>query len=723
MRRIFAVFFALLFLTAPVYAQNSLDPTAEPKVKAQLIAENDGIKPGDTFRVGLKQEITPGWHTYWRNPGDTGLETKIDWQLPPGFTASEMHFPTPSREPASGLMNFGYENSVLIPVDITPPGDLKIGDEIEIKGKASWLVCSDICIPENATFLLTLKVTDNPAPGPWQSAFMATDKKLPQKHDSRMMANIMGDNIVLVLDPLPMRGNELPEEAFFFPHDPQLIMNASPQKLEMNGRQVKLSIPRTKTRTTPITDVSGDFWFRNAMGEYSYQFKATVPQPTAPAIIPTVSAPPTPGTPVATPPAKMTEIRKLGFFSVIIGAFLGGLILNLMPCVFPVLSLKALGLVYKSQHESRREVIFGGVIYTLGVLATFSILGLVLVILRGAGHNIGWGAQLQSPKFVAGMALLLFFVGYTLTGAVTLGSRLIGVGNSLTHLHGHIGTFFTGALAVVVATPCTAPFMGGAIFYALTQPWYVTLFVMLAMGLGLSFPYLFLTLVPNALKFLPRPGAWMEYFKQFLAFPMFAAAIWLVWVIAQQTGANGVLFVLGSMLCLGFGFWLWKTADNRLQTWWQILKKVLAVASVLFAFVMVSYQPMNMTAQAAPAQSSENFIPYSGAKLAELRSQNKAVFVDMTAAWCITCLANDKTALSSARVMDFFRQNNITFMKGDWTNYDDGITAFLKEYGRSGVPLYVFFPADQAKAPIVLPQLLTPDTVIDTINQPTGASS
>jgi thiol:disulfide interchange protein/DsbC/DsbD-like thiol-disulfide interchange protein len=699
---------AFFFSLNPASAQLSLDPDAGPKVKAQVIAENDGIAPGKAFWVALRQEITPGWHTYWSNPGDTGLATQIDWQLPQGFDVSELKFPTPHRQPTGELMNFGYENEVLVLAEITPPAMLSVDSDVEIKGKASWLVCQEVCIPESASFLLTLPVTPEPAPGPWASAFTATRAKLPKANPSMQNAVVNDETIILTIDPLPLGADEIPDEAYFFPHDALLIKHSAPQKLDLAGRKAMLTLSREKSRQEPITHITGDIWFRSAMGETSYEFKADIAPPPAPA--PVVAPTASPVVQPALPTQSGDEM--VGLLSAIVFAFLGGLILNLMPCVFPILSLKALGLVHKAHTEDRDHIVMGGLVYTLGVMASFAVLGIALVTLKAAGHNIGWGAQLQSPKFVAAMALLLFFIGYWLSGAITLGSSWMGIGNTLANKKGHLGSFFTGMLAVIVATPCTAPFMGGAVFYALTQHWSVTLAVMFAMGLGLAFPYLLLTLVPGALRFMPRPGIWMEHFKQFLAFPMFAAALWLTWVVAQQTGPNGVLFVMTAMLSLAFGFWLWGTTQNRPATLWQYFKKLLAViAIVLTLLALVQFRNAPMVAPGAPAEQAA-YEPYSKERLSALRSEGRPVFVNMTAAWCITCLANEKAALSTDAVRGFFQEHDVTYLKGDWTNYDDAITEYLKGFGRSGVPIYVFYPADQSQAPVVLPQLLTPDTVL-----------
>lgn len=709
--------FAVL-MTGAAHAQLSLNPEQEPpKVTAQLIAENDGIKPGGELWVAIRQEITPGWHTYWSNPGDTGLASAIKWELPQNYQSSVIYFPTPARHPMAGMMNFGYEDSVMLLTKITAPQDAVVGTTAKITAHASWLVCKEVCIPEKGTYTLDIKITNSPASSPWESAFTAARKKLPTTHTANQKAQIVDDVLVVDLNPLPIAADILPEEAFFFPHDGLLIEHASTQEMQLNGRGLRLVIPRNKVRTTPIEVVSGDIWIRSSRGEESFAFHATVEQPPQPVA---ASVTPAQNDQVVTDgsqPAKAAAPESnMNVFQAVLFAFLGGLLLNLMPCVFPVLSLKALGLVQKSHSETRHHVIGGGIAYLGGVIASFTLLGIVLIALKQVGGHVGWGLQLQSPVFVSAVAMLLFFIGFVLIGGINIGASLMGVGQSLTQKSGYAGSFFTGALAVIVATPCTAPFMGGAIFFALTQHWIVTLLVLWALGIGLALPYVLLTLFPHLLlNYLPKPGVWMENFKQFLAFPMWGAAIWLVWVLSQQNGPTGVLYILFGMLFLAFGFWLWQTMQNRQKTVGHYIKGALAIFSVILAIMTVVKQPAVVGMDARLNKADVQYEIFDAAKLQEYRDAGKPVFVNMTAAWCITCLANEKAALGTETVQAEFQKRGIVYMKGDWTNYDEAITEYLKEFGRSGVPIYVFYPAGKVGDPVVLPQLLTPSIVLDHI--------
>jgi thiol:disulfide interchange protein DsbD len=391
-------------------------------------------------------------------------------------------------------------------------------------------------------------------------------------------------------------------------------------------------------------------------------------------------------------------------------ALLGGVILNLMPCVFPVLSIKALALIKHAQQHPK-ETRLHGLAYTLGILLSFALLGGVLIALKAGGAQIGWGFQFQSPLFVLAVAYLMFAVGLSLSGVFSIGSSITGVGSSLAGRSGYSGSFFTGVLATVVATPCTAPFMGAAIGFALTQPALSLLSVFFSLGLGLALPFLLLSHYPALQRKLPKPGVWMDRLKQGLAFPMYGAAVWLVWVLAQQAGVNSVAIALGGMVVIAFAAWLYEFSKFSGKI---VQRSGLGIASLSLAFALLGGYFGIETAPAAPSsatQSAKNYEPYTPERLSALRHQGKPVFVNLTAAWCISCLVNEKVALSQHSVIDAFKQSGITYLKGDWTNRDAEITKLLAEFGRSGVPLYVFYPAGNASQPIVLPQILTPEIV------------
>lgn len=379
---------------------------------------------------------------------------------------------------------------------------------------------------------------------------------------------------------------------------------------------------------------------------------------------------------------------------ILIIAFCGGMILNLMPCVFPVLSLKVLSFS-KNQDKAYQH----GFAYVMGVVLSFVLVAFILISLRAAGQAIGWGFQLQSAWFVASMAYLFFIMGLNLSGFFEIGGSWMGAGSKLTENNNLSGSFFTGVLATVVACPCTAPFMGTALGYAITQPTSIALLVFAALGFGMAFPLLILTLKPSLLRFIPKPGPWMESFKQFLAFPLYATVIWLCWVAGKQTGVNGMSLIIIGLLLITFAIWVWNNALWR--------KSIAAIAAALALWILFSPYIMHKTIE-------HNWQSYSAEKLEELLDNEQKVFINMTADWCITCLGNEKFVLDRSAVKKALEKNNITYLKGDWTNYDSNITAFLAEHGRNGVPLYVFYSGKGE--PVVLPQILQKQQVINLFN-------
>ncbi|MGI9294793.1 MAG: protein-disulfide reductase DsbD family protein, partial [Pseudomonadales bacterium] len=398
------------------------------------------------------------------------------------------------------------------------------------------------------------------------------------------------------------------------------------------------------------------------------------------------------------------QVADQSLLLMVLFAFVGGLVLNLMPCVFPVLALKVMGLV-QANHDSPAQRRLHGFSYTAGVLVCFLLVASVLLALRSAGAQFGWGFQLQAPWFVAVLVYLFFTLGLSLSGMLNIGSSWAGAGQRLTEHSGARGSFFTGMLAVVVASPCTAPFMGAALGFALLQPSFIALIIFLALGLGMAAPFLLLVLVPQLAGLLPRPGEWMNTLKEILAFPLYATAVWLLWVIGRQTGANGMAAVVAGCVLIGFAVWLLRPGRNTWGKW-------LAAATTITALAIL---PSSLLAQKQATRST--VAAYNAERITELRSAGKAVFVNVTADWCITCLANERVALSTDKVMGAFRDNNIAYLKGDWTNSDPKISALLSAYGRSGVPLYLLFPADRNREAIVLPQLLTPTLVLDALKQ------
>ena len=700
MKLLLACIFALSAGAVPALADNGGLPDTLPKVQATLVPERIGVVPGGKVTIALNEVIRKNWHTYWRNPGDAGAPTTIMWHLPSGWTAGAVQWPYPKRLPVAQLMDFGYEGQVALLSDLTAPRDAQPGGTANISADVNWLVCSDVCVPESAHLSLSLPVVprEPPANATAASLFAATRAHLPERSPWTARYDAADKRFALLIEH-PVAAQELPRTAEFYPYDDGIVEAAAPQRLETNASGLVLeSSPGSKlisaAKRQAVRDISGLLVLTSASGAISsYEVQAQ----------PGVVA-------AATPIAISSDGFSLVF--ALLSAVLGGLILNLMPCVFPVLSMKALALAAKSDHprDSRQQ----GLAYGAGAILTFVLLAGALLVLRSAGDALGWGFQLQQPGFVAALALLMFMIGLNLSGLYEI-RVAADAGSRLASRRGVVGSFFTGALAVVVAAPCTAPFMGAATGYALTADPISALSIFAALGAGFAAPFMALAFAPALLRRIPRPGPWMLILRRVLAFPMYGAGVWLAWVLSLQAGPQGVLALLGSALLLAFALWLVgeEMAVTRL-VWLRRAAAGLAAAGAIFAVVGISSAPASSGNDKLPGQLA--YQPFSAAKLAELQQSGRPVFVNATAAWCITCLVNERLALSTADVARVFANHNVAALKADWTNQDPGITTLLASHSRSGVPLYLYYPP-RATTPVVLPQLLTPATVIATVDK------
>jgi thiol:disulfide interchange protein/DsbC/DsbD-like thiol-disulfide interchange protein len=676
-------------------------PPMRELVQAELIAEPAAIAPGQPFWVGIRLRIKQGWHVYWRNPGDSGEGVTVAWQLPPGFAADPIAWPTPSRIPVAHLVNFGYEHETTLLARIVPPATLAAGTPVGLEADVAWLVCEKECIPGEARLSLTLPVA---APGASTSLdprtralFDAARAALPQAAPWPARLDVGPDWVTLSVSAPTLGGIR---SATFFPYAETLIQHAAPQQLQVTSSSLALRMQRSALSTGLPPDAGGVLVLDTAPGP------AAVPQQAFALAN------------IAVSPAAVHATASLAaILQAAVLALLGGIILNLMPCVFPVLSIKVLSLVGLS-GGNREEVRRHGLAYTAGVLAAFAALGAVLLGLRAAGSEVGWGFQLQSPLTVAVLAYVLFAMGLSLSGVFYLGGSVQGIGARLTRHPGLAGSFSTGVLAAVVATPCTAPFMATAVGFALTQPAAVALTIILALGLGLALPFLALTLAPHLIGRLPRPGAWMETLKQLLAFPVYATVAWLVWVLTQQVGPAGVLAALIGFVLIGLAAWSFNIAQTA-TPWARRLALGTVAASLVGAAAAIAGLDRAGPAIAPQAQAVAGYEPFTPQRLAELLAADRPVFVNMTAAWCITCLVNEHTALSTAAVRAAFTARNVAYLKGDWTSRNPDITRVLERHGRSGVPLYLLYAG--AAEPVVLPQVLTPAIVLGEIDRIPGA--
>ena len=705
MARVLALLLTLI-LAGPALGQSVVQTD---NVRAELVADVAVVKPGEPFWVGLRQTIRPKWHTYWKNPGESGLPTEISWTLPPGAKADPIVWPAPTLFDIGGVTNYGFKDEAMLLVRITPPADL--AGPLKLAAEANWLVCEDVCIPEEGKFELTLPsaAAATPAAPATRALFEQARRTIPTESPwaARYGVSKAGDP-TLVVEVKGLKPGTI-SNVYFFPAEwgPVATMAKQSAAIDANGIRIplkrgdaKAAMPATLTGTLMVTEKTADGLVKQAFD---------VSAKLDPAFVPTTAA---------TSLAGATGVEDLSLVQALLFALLGGLILNLMPCVFPVLAMKAAAFARLAGHD-RAEMRRDGLAYTAGVLVSFAAMAAIVIALRRAAGDVSWGFQFQSPVFSLLIAYLFFVIGLNLSGAFEIGNRLAGVGQGLVSRGGTTGAFFTGVLAVIVATPCTAPFMAAALGFALSQPAPATIAVLLAMGLGLALPYLALTMTPALQRLMPRPGPWMDRLRQLLAFPMYASAVWMIWVLTQQTGADGVLYALGGMVLIAFAIWLLRAGSPAPAGTW-IRRGVAAVAVLLALAVTIKLQDGPATAASASGGqnagvSFEGWERFSRARMDEAVAAGKPVFVDFTAAWCITCLVNERIALETPAAREAFEKAGVVKLKGDWTNRDDEITSILKELGRAGVPLYLFWAPGAAK-PKVLPQVLTESLVLSELS-------
>jgi thiol:disulfide interchange protein DsbD len=697
---------AALALATPASAASPVAP-ADPVV-ARLVPETRSVAPGGTLWVDLHLDIAPGWHTYWRNPGDSGLPTEIAWTLPAGFSAGEIAWPVPERFVLGGIGNYGYRGKADLLVPITAPANLDPGGAVHLEAHANWLVCSDICIPGEANLALDLPVGAAPAADPPVAAlFAAVRGSLPRpaRFETRFTAS--EHDVRLFVPAAALAGLDRPTAAFF-PLDGNVVDAAAEPKEERRADGLELVLARVRgpTATLPAT-LAGVLVLRGGDGA-ERGFSVSAPRAVA------VPVPPPEGEP------------GVLWWQALVLALVGGIALNLMPCVFPVLSLKVLGL---AQSAHRTDQWHHGVAYAAGVILSFALLGGVLLMLRAGGAAIGWGFQLQSPVVVGLLAYLLFAMGLSLSGVAEFGAGITGIGNRLTGGAGLGGAFATGILATIVATPCTAPFMGAALGFALIAPAPVALLIFVALGSGLALPFVLVTAIPGIARRLPRPGGWMAWFKQLLAFPLYGTVAWLIWVLIQEVGPGGALSALFGLVVVGFAVWIYGRTrfvgpvGRRLGAGFALTG---IAASVMLATMLVPPDSEPTGAQptgaqlggARPGDAAASRVglvyeKFSAARLDRLAAEHQPVFVNLTAAWCITCLVNERTSLDRAAVRRAFADRHIVALKGDWTRQDPDITGLLQKFGRSGVPLYLLY--DKTGTPRVLPQILTEASVLEAV--------
>lgn len=714
MRRFQILALFALSLAAAIPAHAASDSADAPHVHVRLVVVPQALTQGQSAHAGLYFKLEQGWHVYWLNAGDAGEPPHMHWTLPAGITAGPLQFPAPQRLPLGPLMDYGYEDEVLFPLSIDVAKTAKTGPAV-LHAKVDWLVCRATCIPGKAELEVTRNVTAQAqsAPGPDAGLYDRFEGRLPKSMPAGYRAEFALTQQGFALQ---VKTGQRETEAAFFPAEQGILDNPALQPLTplTDGALVLLKkdagLTANPAELKGVLELSGGraFILRAKPGEIDAALLRSA----------VAAASATGQTSLATVPAQTMPVQRASssvhdsLWKISVLAFLGGVLLNLMPCVFPVLFLKGLALV-RSGSEERHLLRRHGFVYTAGIVVSFWVLVGVLLSLRAAGSVLGWGFQFQSPVFLELMAALLFFLGLSLAGQFEMGLSLTSAGGSLAAQQGYAGSFFTGVLAVIVATPCTGPFMAAAIGYALAQPAAVTFAVFTALALGLAAPYVALTLQPAWTRILPRPGAWMDVLKQATAVPIFATVIWLAWVLAQAYGAGLLAALLVCFLLLAIAGWFlgrWQT-----RRWATVVAGLLLLAVVLLSI----YAPQKLASETAPSAQSTSkagWEPWSQDAVSRYQSEGRPVFVDFTASWCLSCQVNERVALDQPEVQQAFAEHHVALLRADWTRHDEAITQALTALGRDGVPAYVLYVPGQS-SPTILPQVLTPGIVMVALSE------
>jgi thiol:disulfide interchange protein DsbD len=639
-----------------------------------LISNTQSIQPNGKLIVGIKFELEEGWHTYWKNPGDAGEGASIEWDLSKGLTASKVLWPGPERIPVEPLMTFGYNNEVILLTEISSDEDVQF--PLNIQAQVGWFTCKEICIPQEG--IVELKITSgNFIPSKNNEEINNYLESVPTRFNQEYRVEKLEDKYFLLTD---IDNGKHFEDIYFFPNEYGLTSYTEDQIYEKNLNSFTLEIKASKAKLN-LDRFEGVIETLNSDGKNYYE--------------------------ISFPLQNKVKDDSQNVVLLILFAFIGGLILNIMPCVFPILSIKILRFVEYGENSSSQTYKFG-LFYSLGVILSFLLIAFTLLAFKASGEVIGWGFQLQYPLVIAILFYLFVALGFMFMSNLVFGSQLGQLSVAAQVKNESLESFLTGILAVVVASPCTAPFMGSAIGFALLQPSLNSIFIFLSLGIGFALPYLILSIKPALLSFLPKPGAWMETFKQFMAFPMWASALWLLWVLSGQVDPDTVILVLIGGLSISLALWLLERNTSEIMLLkWLVRLAVLAIFALSILILPTSYS----------TQTSQNQqdITYSEELLTEYRDDNELIFLNFTADWCITCKVNESVALNSEEVKALIKQKNIRYLEADWTRKNEAIAKKLEEFGRSGVPLYLLYPS--TGKPIILPEILTEDILLNYLNE------
>lgn len=695
MIRQFAALLAALAVASPPAVLSAAEP-APPVVtehaRSYLAAEFAVVSPGATLWVAFAQQLQPGWHVYWKNPGDSGLPLDLDWRLPPGASAGEVAYPLPERIPVGPLANFGHTGAPTFLIPISTPKDAAPGETLTIGLKATWLICEEICVPEEGAFTLKIAVGDADAPDQFGAPLIAAARAaLPTEAAGPSLFVAEAGRIVIDAPAPPAAA-----EAFFFPDTEGLVEPAAAQRVAFeNGRaRIEMS-PGFSYAPGEIDRLSGVVVYKKSDGE---------------SVGVLVSATRTEGSALAPAKSDPGTGKSGGLPQLLLAAFLGGLILNVMPCVFPILFIKAAALARAGADRAAARMT--GLAYAGGVIAAFLALGGALLALRAGGQELGWGFHLQSPAVVLLSAYVLLMVGLNLAGVFSVGASLQSAAGAVDPGRGALGAFGTGALAVFVAAPCIGPLLAAPMGAALFLPAASALLIFATLALGFAAPFSALAFIPALARRLPKPGSWMLRLREAMAFPVFGAAAFFLWVLARQTGSEGLALALAGAVVLAFAAWLFENskAPSRKAFVARAVAGIAALAAIAPAMDLRLVTEARAADGGYGAMAAE---PFSPDKIADIRRLGGGVFVDFTAAWCVTCQVNKLTVLSRNSLADRFREHDVTLMSADWTNRNSEVSAALRSFGASGVPLYVYYPP--RGAPRIIPQPLTEAAIADAL--------
>ncbi len=674
-------FLVLLTFEVPQSAQ-AQQYNGKELVRASLISDVRSIQPGQKFRVGVLYQIEPGWHIYWKYSGDSGLPTKIEWQLPPGFKVGELQWPLPTRDKEPGdLEVFAYTSEVLLFTDVEAPTNLP-PQPISIQAKTDWLVCQSLCVPGRAQLALTLNVGGNTLSDSAQ-IFQKYASLVPKPPADPVKIGFtrVGKSLLAVVDGVP---NDTALDFFPIPPEESVIGHVG-----RDGNRLTIPI---ETEVKPINRLDGVLVVGAGENRQGYEInektvlRAAALQTAAPAV------------------GFLGILQMLGF------AMIGGLILNVMPCVLPVISLKIFGFVSEAGIHPKKAFLLS-MAFSLGIIGCFAALAALVILLRAAGEQIGWGFQFQDYRFIVLISCLVFAFALNLFGVFELSvsaQATQGLAN-LAREQGYGGAFFQGVFATVLATPCTAPFLGTASAFAFAQAGWVTFLVFLFIGLGMALPYLLLAFNPKWLRYLPKPGDWMLRLKQCMGFLLVGTLLWLMWILGQMRGADAIVELGAMLLVIAILGWIkgafWTPVSSGRS-------RLLAIAGMVcvLALAAVGYQFVTKPSQLV-------WKPFSKSKLDEAIASGRPVFVDFTADWCITCKTNERFAIDTTKVRQEFLKRNVLVLKADWTKGDPEITQILKQFGRAGVPMYLVYRGGNKETPVLLPELITSQTVLDALNK------